>query len=237
MSVNIDILEDDVDVIEMNDINNLEISAMGDLFIKYADSNNPQTPEEVFDEPVTDEQIHAYIGFYIGYEMPLPETIPTAFHWCVRDLTSIQNALRELEETKQDKLNGDQLNAVNSGIDVNKVRDYDNHIQDIISNPHHVTKEQVGLGNVANTGDSATPTAGGVEKFTTGGAHTLKSDLERQINDLSGRVDNKQDQLVNQENIKSINGVSILGSGNLDVGFDPQTLNDMLCYDIVDEEE
>lgn len=40
------------------------------------------------------------------------------------------------------------------------------------SNPHAVTKSQVGLGNVANTGDSATPVSGGTTKFTTGGAYT-----------------------------------------------------------------
>ena len=40
------------------------------------------------------------------------------------------------------------------------------------SNPHQVTKAQVGLGNVVNTGDSATPSEGGTTKFTTGGAYT-----------------------------------------------------------------
>jgi hypothetical protein len=40
------------------------------------------------------------------------------------------------------------------------------------SNPHNVTKSQVGLGSVVNTGDSATPVSGGTTKFTTGGAYT-----------------------------------------------------------------
>lgn len=40
------------------------------------------------------------------------------------------------------------------------------------SNPHSVTKAQVGLGDVINTGDSATPVNGGTTKFTTGGAYT-----------------------------------------------------------------
>lgn len=35
-----------------------------------------------------------------------------------------------------------------------------------------VTKSDVGLGSVVNTGDSATPTSGGTTKFTTGGAYT-----------------------------------------------------------------
>ena len=36
----------------------------------------------------------------------------------------------------------------------------------------NITKDNVGLGNVVNTGDSATPTSGGTTKFTTGGAYT-----------------------------------------------------------------
>lgn len=44
-----------------------------------------------------------------------------------------------------------------------------------------ITKSDVELGNVANTGDSATPVANGTTKFTTGGAYTLKSDLETAI--------------------------------------------------------
>ena len=47
------------------------------------------------------------------------------------------------------------------------------------NNPHGVTKAQVGLGNVVNTGDSATPTSGGTTKFTTGGAYTLKQSIDK----------------------------------------------------------
>ena len=46
------------------------------------------------------------------------------------------------------------------------------------SNPHSVTKAQVGLGNVINTGDSATPAFQGTDKFTTGGAYTLENDIK-----------------------------------------------------------
>ena len=63
---------------------------------------------------------------------------------------------------------------VNDSLDV--------HIADT-SNPHNVTKVQVGLGSVVNTGDSATPLSGGTTKFTTGGAFTLKSALEKTISD------------------------------------------------------
>lgn len=48
-----------------------------------------------------------------------------------------------------------------------------------VSNPHSVTKAQVGLGSVVNTGDSSTPVENGTTKFTTGGAYT---ELGKKIN-------------------------------------------------------
>lgn len=56
-----------------------------------------------------------------------------------------------------------------------------NHIADT-NNPHSVTKGQVGLSNVSNTADSATPEENGDKKFTTGGAYSLKTALETAIN-------------------------------------------------------
>lgn len=56
-----------------------------------------------------------------------------------------------------------------------------NHIANK-ENPHSITKEQVGLGSVANTGDSANVEENGTKKFTTGGAYTLKTSLESKIN-------------------------------------------------------
>lgn len=47
------------------------------------------------------------------------------------------------------------------------------------ANPHAVTKAQVGLSNVVNTGDSATPVSGGTTKLTTGGAYT---ELAKKLN-------------------------------------------------------
>lgn len=59
------------------------------------------------------------------------------------------------------------------------------HSQVTSGNPHNVTKSDVGLGNVVNTGDSATPISGGTTKFTTGGAYTelaKKVDKTRTVN-------------------------------------------------------
>lgn len=54
--------------------------------------------------------------------------------------------------------------------------DLDSHTGNT-SNPHGVTKAQVGLGSVVNTGDSATPVQNGTTKFTTGGAYTLQQSI------------------------------------------------------------
>lgn len=63
------------------------------------------------------------------------------------------------------------------------------------SNPHSVTKEQVGLGNVDNTSDLNKPVSTATQTA------------------LSG----KQDTLVSGTNIKTVNNNSLLGSGNVDI--------------------
>ena len=58
------------------------------------------------------------------------------------------------------------------------------HSQVTSGNPHNVTKSDVGLGNVVNTGDSATPVSGGTTKFTTGGAYT---ELNKKVDKVDGK--------------------------------------------------
>ena len=65
-----------------------------------------------------------------------------------------------------------------------------------------VTKGDVGLGNVVNTGDSATPKQGGTTKFTTGGAYLLEASINV--------VGEKCDTIQNQANINSQNITTIL---------------------------
>lgn len=61
-------------------------------------------------------------------------------------------------------------------------------------NPHEVTKAQVGLGNVDNT-----------------------SDLDKPISTATqNALDTKQPNLVSGQNIKTINSVSVVGSGDID---------------------
>lgn len=69
-----------------------------------------------------------------------------------------------------------------------------NHIANT-SNPHSVTKAQVGLGNVDNTSDLSKPISTATQTALNG----------------------KQATLVSGTNIKTINNQSILGSGNIDI--------------------
>ena len=65
------------------------------------------------------------------------------------------------------------------------------------SNPHGVTKAQVGLGGVVNTGDSATPVSGGTTKFTTGGAYT---ELAKKVDKVSGKGLSTNDYTTDDKN-------------------------------------
>ena len=67
------------------------------------------------------------------------------------------------------------------------------HISNNTTNPHNVTKSQVGLSNVDNTSDVNKPISAATTTALAG----------------------KQDTLVSGTNIKTINGASILGSGNI----------------------
>ena len=69
------------------------------------------------------------------------------------------------------------------GLTSEKVSSYDSHLTNK-DNPHSVTKSQVGLGSVVNTGDSAIPVSGGTTKFTTGGAYT---ELNKKVDKVDGK--------------------------------------------------
>lgn len=91
----------------------------------------------------------------------------------------------------------EQWASINSGITSGKVAVYDSHIADK-NNPHEVTKQQVGLGNVDNTSDADKPIS----------------------NAMQNALNGKQDALESGVNIKTINGQSILGSGDMPFSVD-----------------
>lgn len=107
-----------------------------------------------------------------------------------------------------------------TNIGTNTHAQIDTHIANT-SNPHSVTKTQVGLWNVDNTSDLNKPISTATQTALDNKADiwdipTLTSEL---TNDswfiTSSALSTKQDTLVSGTNIKTINGTSVLWSGDL----------------------
>ena len=115
----------------------------------------------------------------------------TTYRWSGTQYVKIGSDLA-LGETSSTAYRGDRGKAA-----------YD-HSQLTSGNPHNVTKSDVGLGSVVNTGDSATPVSGGTTKFTTGGAYT---ELAKKA-DKSSTVTNVAWDSTNKKLTKTINGTT-----------------------------
>ena len=76
-------------------------------------------------------------------------------------------------------------------------KDAYDHSQIKSGNPHNVSKSDVGLGSVVNTGDSDTPVSGGNTKFTTGGAYT---ELNKKVDKVSGKGLSTNDYTTTEKN-------------------------------------
>ena len=99
--------------------------------------------------------------------------------------TNLSSAIDTLETNLSSDI--DTLET-NLGSDIDAVeQSVTSHINNT-SNPHNVTKAQVELGNVVNTGDSSTPTQGGTQKFTTGGAYDLDQSLRTWVSRKARRL-------------------------------------------------
>lgn len=145
-------------------------------------------------------QLNSTTTFYSGGQV----RVPTRNDYCIVRVDEnhdnattryiYQNNQWEYQYTvNETALTAAQLAAINSGITSALITNYNNHIANI-NNPHSVTKAQVGLGNVDNT-----------------------SDLDKPISTATQAVlDDKQDELVSGTNIKTLNGESLLGSGNIE---------------------
>ena len=119
-------------------------------------------------------------------------------------------------QVNEEPLTSEQVYAINSGITSDKVSSYDAHLIDT-SNPHSVTKSQVGLGDVINSGDSAIPIEGGTTKFTTGGAYT---ELAKKVDKVEGKglstndfTDTYKNKLDNIDTTVTTNSSNLVTSG------------------------
>ena len=119
-------------------------------------------------------------------------------------------------QVNEEPFTSEQLFAINSGITSDKVSSYDSHVTNK-DNPHSVTKSQVGLGDVVNSGDSAIPIEGGTTKFTTGGAYT---ELAKKVDKVEGKglstndfTDTYKNKLNNIDDIVTDGSENIITSG------------------------
>ena len=74
-------------------------------------------------------------------------------------------------QVNEEPFTSEQLYAINSGITSDKVSEYDSHLIDT-SNPHEVTKSQVGLGNVTNVSTESVITEDSNNNITSGAVYT-----------------------------------------------------------------
>lgn len=126
-------IQDDIDILE----NNLKelINAEADIRAETDTVLDKKIDDEITNREAAITQEVADRNIAIGVETTARENADVALQ---QDINS-----------KQSQLSNTQLEAVNSGINSTKVGNYDTHISNT-NNPHSVTKEQVGLGNVEN---------------------------------------------------------------------------------------
>lgn len=84
-------------------------------------------------------------------------------------------------------------------------------------NPHEVTKAQIGLALVDNTSDINKPISTATATALSNKANNSHIHNISDITGLSESISEKQPNLVSGVNIKTINGESILGSGNIEI--------------------
>lgn len=129
---------------------------------------------------------------------------------------SVRNKLQEVD-TKQNKLTDTQMYAVNSGITQYKVSTYDGYANEIAKKQNKITTSTVNPFSITvdNTGiDLHKIILNASGQLEVGEPVTqIPSDTY-----IQGELDNKQDTLVSGTNIKTLNGQSILGSGDMAIG-------------------
>ena len=132
----------------------------------------------------------------------LPESDPRR-NWRVVDILELKTKFNDNVEEAETELDAAASHISNT------------------SNPHSVTKTQLGLSNVDNTSDANKPVSTAqqtaidakVTNAITNGVTTIAPAQDAVFDALAL----KQDALVSATNIKTVNGNSILGSGDIDL--------------------
>lgn len=143
---------------------------------------------------------------------------------------SVREQLQKID-TKQDKLTNTQMYAVNSGITQNKVATYDGYNTTITNLNNDLTDAVDAINNKQDKINASTISPFSITEDNTGiDLHkiTLNANGQLEVGEpvtqipsdtyIQGELDKKQDTLVSGTNIKTLNGQSILGSGDMATG-------------------
>lgn len=254
MPIDLDFIEEDIDVIELSEINELDVTALGAMFIKYANTNEPKNETEegyyfitqdtsvnpnkdyyieiddeivlfegeefpvgvpiyecngAFDTPNNSKGYpYLYLGIYVGTQEPL--TVRT-YEWCIRSLRSISEVLENLQ---------------------NQITGLSNNLNTEIN-----TRQQEDIRIEGKIDTTKTYLEGEISSLDTKLSNSIQQEENARIQGDINLQNTKQDTLVSGETIKTINGQNVLGSGDLKVSFDPESLTElnMLCYEEVED--
>jgi len=139
---------------------------------------------------------YKYNGTAWVYEYTLNNSSFTADQWA-----ALNSGITDVLTGKLSALPTNSELTTQLGNKVDKTTTVNGHA---LSGNVSVSKSDVGLGSVANTGDSATPVSGGTTKFTTGGAYT---ELAKKA-DKSATVSTVAYDATNGKLTKTINGTT-----------------------------
>ena len=112
----------------------------------------------------------------------------------------------------------DKLDAKIDKINTDQGTDLSAHLRDF-SNPHKVTKEQIGLGNVDNTADLDKPVSNATQELVDNTKKELEEKINNSGNDLQDNIDKIDERVTNIENsVGAPDGIATLDSeGKLEV--------------------
>lgn len=176
------------------------IDSNGKLWTKHIDIDSEMS--NTSENPVQNKIIKAYVDA----ETTRAEGVEASLESTKQDKTdnslnttdkTVVGAINELKTTT-DTLNTNKQNITDNSLTttnktiptaINEINTNLSSHTSNTSNPHSVTKEQVGLGSVVNAGQTSSPTESSNEYFTAGGAYTLQQSLNSSISTKQDKTD------------------------------------------------
>lgn len=256
MPIDLDFIEEDIDIIEIRELNDLDVTALGAMFYVYANTNNPKNEtEEGYYFHTQDETCNPNKDYYIydngeyvlfeGTEFLIGEEYyecngvfktPNNNHNYPYQYIGIYVGVQEPLTVHSYKYCIRDLTSVMELINEIK-QDLSN---EITNRENADTTLQQNIDNEATArSNKDVELQGNIDALEQRMNNSINQEKEARIQGDNALETSKQNKLVSGENIKTINGQDVLGNGDLKVSFDPQSLSTlhMLCYEEVEDNE